>query len=55
MVLTELNWLGALGGFVVYFVAGAIWFGPKAFYPAWMRDNGDLRPWYPVLASDTVR
>lgn len=40
MVLTELDWLGVLAGFVVYFVAGAIWFGPKTFYPSWMRAKG---------------
>lgn len=40
MFLLELNWLGVLAGFVVYFAAGAIWFGPKTFYPAWMRAKG---------------
>ncbi len=40
MILTELNWLAVLAGFVVYFIAGAIWFGPKTFYPAWMRAKG---------------
>ncbi len=40
MFLLELNWLGILAGFVVYFVTGAIWFGPKTFYPAWMRAKG---------------
>ena len=40
MVLLELNWLGVLAGFVVYFIAGALWFGPKTFYPAWMRAKG---------------
>ncbi len=40
MFLTDLNWLGVLSGFLVYFVVGAIWFGPKTFYPAWMRAKG---------------
>ena len=40
MFLLELNWLGILVGFVVYFITGAIWFGPKTFYPAWMRAKG---------------
>lgn len=40
MFLLELNWLGILAGFVVYFVSGALWFGPKTFYPAWMRARG---------------
>jgi len=40
MFLLELNWLGVLAGFAVYFITGAIWFGPKTFYPAWMRAKG---------------
>jgi hypothetical protein len=40
MFLLELNWLGVLAGFVVYFISGALWFGPKTFYPAWMRAKG---------------
>lgn len=40
MFLLELNWLGVLAGFVVYFICGALWFGPKTFYPAWMRAKG---------------
>ena len=40
MFLLELNWLSILAGFVVYFITGAIWFGPKTFYPAWMRAKG---------------
>lgn len=40
MFLLELNWLGVLAGFIVYFIVGAIWFGPKTFYPAWMRAKG---------------
>lgn len=34
------NWLGVLAGFIVYFVVGAVWFGPKTFYPAWARLRG---------------
>lgn len=40
MFLLELNWLGIAAGFAVYFITGAIWFGPKTFYPAWMRAKG---------------
>lgn len=40
MTFPELNWLAILAGFVVYFVTGAIWFGPKTFYPAWVRLRG---------------
>lgn len=37
MFLTELNWIAILIGFVVFFAVGAIWFGPKTFYPAWVK------------------
>jgi len=37
MFLTELNWLAVLIGFIVFFAVGAIWFGPKTFYPAWVK------------------
>jgi len=37
MFLTELNWIAILIGFIVFFVVGAIWFGPKTFYPAWVK------------------
>jgi hypothetical protein len=40
MVLTELNWLAVGAGFAVIFVTGAVWFGPRTFYPAWMRARG---------------
>ena len=35
-----INWLAVLVAFVVFFVVGAIWFGPKTFYPAWVRLMG---------------
>jgi hypothetical protein len=37
MFLTELNWIAILVAFVIFFVVGAIWFGPKTFYPAWVK------------------
>lgn len=40
MFLTELNWIAIAIGFVVFFIVGAIWFGPKTFYPAWVRLMG---------------
>jgi hypothetical protein len=40
MVLPDINWLAVLAGFGVYFITGAIWFGPKTFYPAWARLRG---------------
>ena len=38
--MIELNWLAILLAFVAFFVIGAIWFGPKTFYPAWVRAMG---------------
>lgn len=35
-----LNWLGILVAFLFSFISGAIWFGPKTFYPIWMRARG---------------
>ena len=40
MFLTELNWIAIAIGFVVFFIVGAIWFGPKTFYPTWVRLMG---------------
>lgn len=40
MFLTELNWIAIAIGFVVFFVVGAIWFGPKTFYPTWVKLMG---------------
>ncbi|MEY3407460.1 MAG: hypothetical protein RL038_521 [Actinomycetota bacterium] len=40
MFLMELNWLAVLAGFLVFFVTGAVWFGPKTFYPAWVKALG---------------
>ena len=40
MFLAELNWVAILIAFVVFFVVGAIWFGPKTFYPTWVKLMG---------------
>ena len=37
MFLTQLNWIAIAIAFVLFFAVGAIWFGPKTFYPAWVR------------------
>ncbi|CAB4916577.1 unannotated protein [freshwater metagenome] len=37
MTFTGLNLLGVLVAFIVSFISGAIWFGPKTFYPVWMK------------------
>ena len=40
MILAELNWLAILLAFVAFFAIGAIWFGPKTFYPLWVKALG---------------
>lgn len=40
MTFDGLNFLGILVAFFFSFVSGAIWFGPKTFYPIWMRARG---------------
>jgi len=40
MTFSGLNFLGVLVAFVVSFLSGAIWFGPKTFYPIWMKARG---------------
>ena len=39
-IFEGLNWLGILVAFLFSFVSGALWFGPKTFYPVWMRARG---------------
>ena len=41
MSFSELNFIGILVAFFVSFISGAIWFGPKTFYPVWMRAKGN--------------
>lgn len=41
MTFSELNFVGVLIAFIVSFVSGAIWFGPKTFYPVWMKAKGN--------------
>jgi hypothetical protein len=40
VVLIELNWFAVLAAFLVFFVTGALWFGPKTFYPVWVKALG---------------
>ncbi len=40
MTFTDLNLIGVLVAFFISFVSGAIWFGPKTFYPIWMKAKG---------------
>lgn len=41
VTFSELNLLGVVIAFFVSFISGAIWFGPKTFYPAWMKAKGN--------------
>ena len=40
MTLSGLNFVGVVIAFIVSFTSGAIWFGPKTFYPVWMKAKG---------------
>ncbi len=40
MTFTGLNLLGVLLAFAISFISGGIWFGPKTFYPVWMKARG---------------
>jgi hypothetical protein len=41
MTFTGLNLLGIILAFFFSFISGAIWFGPKTFYPVWMKARGN--------------
>ncbi len=41
MTFSDLNLIGVVVAFFVSFVSGAIWFGPKTFYPVWMKAKGN--------------
>lgn len=40
MTFSEFNFVGVLVAFVISFISGGIWFGPKTFYPIWMKAKG---------------
>ena len=40
MTFSGLNLFGVLIAFIVSFISGGIWFGPKTFYPVWMKARG---------------
>jgi hypothetical protein len=40
MNILDLNWLAILVAFLAFFAVGAIWFGPKTFYPVWVKAMG---------------
>lgn len=43
MELLNINWLAVFLASLSSFVIGAVWFGPKTFYPVWMKALG--RKW----------
>ena len=40
MTFSGLNLIGVVLAFLFAFISGAIWFGPKTFYPIWMKAKG---------------
>ena len=40
MTFSGLNFVGVLVAFAISFISGGIWFGPKTFYPIWMKARG---------------
>ena len=40
MEILHINWLAVFVASLSSFVIGAIWFGPKTFYPTWIRAMG---------------
>ncbi len=40
MYFQNLNWLAVFTASIVSFISGAIWFGPKTFYPVWWKALG---------------
>lgn len=40
MDLNNINWLAVFVASISSFAIGAVWFGPKTFYPAWMAAMG---------------
>ena len=40
MTFSEINFIGILVAGVITFISGGIWFGPKTFYPIWMKERG---------------
>ena len=40
----EINWLAVVVASLTSFVIGAVWFGPKTFYPVWMKAMGRKIP-----------
>lgn len=44
MELNSINWLAVFVASISSFAIGALWFGPKTFYPSWMAAMGRTVP-----------
>ena len=55
-VPVEINWLAVVAASLAMFVIGAVWFGPKTFYPMWMKAMGRKVPNedVPMSAGSTI-
>jgi hypothetical protein len=51
MELTNINWLAVIAASFSSFIIGALWFGPKTFYPVWMTAMGRKVPTEQVKMS----
>ncbi|MEN9740274.1 MAG: hypothetical protein RLZ72_540 [Actinomycetota bacterium] len=40
MELLNINWIAVFVASITSFAIGAVWFGPKTFYPTWIRAMG---------------
>ncbi len=40
MPFTDINWLAVIVASIACFIVGFVWFGPKTFYPVWVRALG---------------
>lgn len=40
----QINWLAVIVATLSAFAIGALWFGPKTFYPVWMKAQGREMP-----------
>lgn len=61
MDFSSINFVGVLVAFLVNFLVGAIWFGPKTFFPMWWKamgkegtDPGDGTNMVQIFASTAV-
>lgn len=60
MDFSSINFLGVLVAFLVNFIVGFVWFGPKTFFPVWWKalgkqgDPGEGANMVTVFASTAV-